>query len=155
MLPGLTQFCLHLQEVRASAPATARVQVTLEKAASKLFGFGDERLALGHRRLVGSFVGEHRRKQTPNVFIVRRPVSQCGVGSQVKAGVPHHVDGCIDHRRAIRLRPMKAECDKILDPTPDAGWKVGAIDNEDERTRTVAIVLVNPRDDSVRRSRRC
>ena len=143
MLPRLTQLRLHLQEVRARAPAAARVQVTLKKTSSKLFGFGDERFALCHRRLVGAFVREHRGQQAPNVFVVRRPVSQCGVRFQVDGGVPHDVDGRIDQRRAIRLRPMHPERDKILDPTPDARRKVCAIDNEGERTGSVAIVLVN------------
>jgi hypothetical protein len=65
VLPRLTQFRLHLQEVRASAPATARVQVTLKKTSSKLFGFGNERFTLCHWRLVGSFVGEYRGQQAP------------------------------------------------------------------------------------------
>jgi hypothetical protein len=44
---------------------------------------------------------------------------------------------------------MKAERDMVLDPTPDTGWEVRAIDHDDERTQNVAIVLVNPRDNSV------
>ena len=150
MLPRLTQLRLHLQEVRASAPATARVQVTLKKTSSKLFGFGRERFALRHRRFVGALVSEHRGQQAPNIFVVRRPVSQCGVRFQINGGIPHDVDGRIDNRRTIRLRPMKTERDKVVDPTPDARRKICAIDNEGERTGSVAIVLVNPRDDGVR-----
>ena len=150
VLSRLTHLSFHFQEVRTGAPPAARVQVTREQTPPKLFGFGVERFALRHRCLVGGFVGEHRGQQAPKVFVVRRPVSQCGVRFQINGGIPHDVDGRIDDRRAIRLRPMKAERDKVLDPTPDAGRKVRAIDNEDERTGSVAIVLVNPRDDGVR-----
>lgn len=149
MLARLAQFRLDLLEVRAGAPAIARVQMSREQTVLELFRFSDERLFFSLRRCVSRLVGEHCGQQTPDIFVVGRASSHGFSSFDVETGVSHDVDWRVYERGTIRPMPVQTERDEVFDTIPDVSRKVGLIDHEHERTGSIVRVLVDACDHGI------